>query len=107
MPALWKGCGDAELATVFSAFKASRTPEEALTDLRRMLPSLPSLPSLPPAVRASIVRATLEAGPHDDAGRSWPPSPPPSIPAAAAGFYDDLGAPEAWALTAGEREQAP
>ncbi|UYQ66246.1 hemerythrin domain-containing protein [Streptomyces peucetius] len=33
MPALWKGCGDAELATVFSAFKASRTPEEALTDL--------------------------------------------------------------------------
>ncbi|MFH0522178.1 hemerythrin domain-containing protein [Streptomyces sp. M41] len=54
MPALWSHAGAEELEAVMSAFRASRTPEEALTDLRRMLPALP------PAPRAAIVRDVVE-----------------------------------------------
>lgn len=54
MPALWQSAGDEELTAVLVAFRASRTPEEALTDLRRMLPALP------PGPRAAIVRGIVE-----------------------------------------------
>lgn len=100
MPALWDRCSDAELGEVFAAFKASRTPEESLADLRGMLPSLP------PAVRTAIVRATLEAAPDDDAGRTLAAVSTTLDPRRRSRLYDDLGAPEAWALVESEREQA-
>lgn len=64
MPALQERCGDEELQRVMHAFQASRTPEQRMTDLRRMLPALP------PASRASIARQVLSAGPADQAGRT-------------------------------------
>ncbi|MFF3684518.1 hemerythrin domain-containing protein [Streptomyces sp. NPDC002187] len=91
MPALWEHCGDDELGAVFGAFRASRTPEEALADLRRMLPSLP------PADRAAIVRATLAGGPGTEAGRTLAALSTTLAPAQRARLYADLGAPEAWA----------
>jgi hypothetical protein len=64
MPALWDHCTDKELGTVFGAFRASRTPEESLTDLHRMLPALP-----PPCGRTSCAAY-------------WPPArtPKPAVP---------------------------
>lgn len=100
MPALWDRCSDTELGEVFTVFKASRTPEEGLTDLRRMLPSLP------PAVRAAIVRATLEAAPDDDAGRTLAAVSTTLGPRQRSRLYVDLGVPEAWALMESEREHA-
>lgn len=91
MPALWQTCGDDELGAVFGAFKASRTPEESLTDLRRMLPSLP------PADRAAIVRATLAAGPDDEAGGTLAALSATLSPRQRSRLYEDLGVPEAWA----------
>lgn len=92
MPALWRTCGDAELGAVLTAFKASRTPEESLSDLRKMLPSLP------PAVRAAIVRATLTAVPDDETGRTLAALSTTLDPGRRGRLYEDLGAPEAWAL---------
>ena len=63
MPALWERCTDDELNAVFDAFRASRTAEEGLADLRRMLPFLP------PATRAAIVRAILDGSPAEQADR--------------------------------------
>ncbi len=63
MPALWERCTDDELGAVFDAFRASRTAEEGLLDLRRMLPFLP------PGTRAAIVRAILDGSPIDQADR--------------------------------------
>ncbi|WP_328430180.1 hemerythrin domain-containing protein [Streptomyces sp. NBC_00443] len=57
MPALWQFAGEKELAAVMTAFHASRPPEEALTDLHRMLPALP------PAPREAIVREVVENAP--------------------------------------------
>jgi hemerythrin-like domain-containing protein len=99
MPALWQACSDAELGAVFSAFKASRTSEEALEDLRRMLPSLP------PSVRSAIVRATLAAGPDDEAGRTLAALSTTLTPQQRIRLHEDLGAPEAWALR--EAEHGP
>jgi hypothetical protein len=61
MPALWQHYTDHELGAVMDAFRASRTPEEGLADMRRMLPYLP------PATRAAMLRATLAAVPADQA----------------------------------------
>ncbi|MGW2650422.1 hypothetical protein ACWC2T_37385 [Streptomyces sp. NPDC001393] len=84
--------GDNELGAVLTAFRASRTPEEALTDLRRMLPALP------PAVRTAIARGIVEtaAGQEADllaAATTLSPSQRQRL-------YDDLGVPETWALQA-------
>ncbi|MBG0850566.1 hypothetical protein I2W78_01510 [Streptomyces spinoverrucosus] len=57
MPALWQYTGEEELSAALAAFRSSRTPEETLTDLRRMLPALP------PAPRAAIVRGVVENAP--------------------------------------------
>ncbi|MFF6984690.1 hemerythrin domain-containing protein [Streptomyces sp. NPDC008343] len=57
MPALWQFAGEKELGAVMAAFHSSRTPEEALTDLHRMLPALP------PAPRAAIVREVVRNAP--------------------------------------------
>lgn len=57
MPALWQYASEQELGAVMAAFRSSRTPEEALTDLHRMLPALP------PAPRAAIVREIIEHAP--------------------------------------------
>ncbi|MFI1467362.1 hemerythrin domain-containing protein [Streptomyces wuyuanensis] len=92
MPALWRHCGDDELAAVFGAFRASRTPEEGLTDLQRMLPALP------PADRAAVARVTVESVPGEEAGRSLDALSTTLAPAQRARLYADLGAPEAWAL---------
>lgn len=86
MPALWKSCGDEELGAVFTAFRASRGAEESLTDLHRMLPSLP------PAVRADIVRATLAAGPDEEAGRTLDTVSATLGPGQRSRLFEDLGA---------------
>ncbi|MFD7228248.1 hemerythrin domain-containing protein [Streptomyces sp. NPDC059881] len=91
MPALWDRCGDDELAAMFGAFRASRTAEESLGDLRRMLPALP------PADRAAVARATVEAVPAGEAGRLLDALATTLTPAQRARLYADLGAPEAWA----------
>ncbi|MEV6840123.1 hemerythrin domain-containing protein [Streptomyces sp. NPDC051133] len=91
MPALWQYAGDTELGAVLAAFRASRTPEEALTDLRRMLPALP------PAVRAAIARGVIEAAPGQEAGLLAAATTTLS-PGQRRRLYDDLGVPEAWAL---------
>lgn len=80
MPALWDRCSDAELGEVFAAFKASRTPEENLTDLRGMLPSLP--PAVPDGHRARHAgsRAGRRRGPHPGR-RLHHPRPTPAQPA--------------------------
>lgn len=64
MPALHEQCTDEELQRAMHAFQASRTPEQRMTDLRRMLPALP------PASRASIARQVLSTGPAAQAGRT-------------------------------------
>ncbi|MEV3987657.1 hemerythrin domain-containing protein [Streptomyces sp. NPDC049837] len=92
MPALWQTSSDAELGAVFAAFKASRTPEESLSDLRKMLPSLP------PAIRAAIVRATLTTVPDDETGRTLAALTTTLDPGRRGRLYEDLGVPEAWAL---------
>lgn len=97
MPALWQACSDAELGAVFGAFKASRTPEESLTDLRKMLPSLP------PAVRAAVVRATLAAVPDHEAGGTLAALSTTLGPGPRGRLYEDLGVPEAWAVPQGEK----
>lgn len=63
MPALWERCTDDELGGVFDAFRASRTAEEGMADLRRMLPFLP------PGTRAAIVRTILDRSPAEQADR--------------------------------------
>ena len=63
MPALWERCTDDELGAVFDAFRASRTHEDGVADLRRMLPFLP------PGTRAAIVRAVLDGSPAEQADR--------------------------------------
>lgn len=63
MPALWERCTDDELRAVFDAFRASRTAEEGIADLRKMLPFLP------PGTRAAIVRAILDGSPAEQADR--------------------------------------
>jgi hypothetical protein len=63
MPALWERCTDDEVGAVFDAFRASRTAEESLADLRRMLPFLP------PGTRATIARAVLDGSPAEQADR--------------------------------------
>lgn len=100
MPALWDRCSDAELGAVFSAFKASRTPEEGLTDLRKMLPSLP------PAIRAAIARAALDAVPAAETGRTLAAISTTLDSRQRSRLYSDLGAPEAWALLETGHEQA-
>ncbi|MFJ2471621.1 hemerythrin domain-containing protein [Streptomyces sp. NPDC087659] len=92
MPALWQHCGDDELAAVLGAFRASRTAQEGLTDLHRMLPALP------PAVRASVARATVASVPGSEAGRSLDALSGTLAPEQRARLYADLGVPEAWAL---------
>ncbi|MFJ7077925.1 hemerythrin domain-containing protein [Streptomyces sp. NPDC098781] len=57
MPALWQYADEKELSALLAAFRASRTPEETLTDLHRMLPALPPTP------RAAIVRDVLDNTP--------------------------------------------
>ncbi|MFE6176308.1 hemerythrin domain-containing protein [Streptomyces sp. NPDC056464] len=93
MPALWQYAGDEELAAVYGAFRSSRTPEQALTDLRRMLPALP------PAPRLAIVRDVVDAatGQPDEtlAAVSSTLSPDQRHR-----LYDDLGVPETRALPA-------
>ncbi|MEU9481170.1 hypothetical protein AB0D93_36705, partial [Streptomyces sp. NPDC048191] len=74
-------------------FRASRTPEEALTDLRRMLPALP------PAVRTVIVRRIVETAPGQEAGLLAAATTTLS-PGQRQRLYDDLGMPETWALQA-------
>ncbi|GAA3141761.1 hypothetical protein GCM10017687_68210 [Streptomyces echinatus] len=91
MPALWQHAADTELGAVLTAFRASRTPEEALIDLRRMLPALP------PAVRAVIARAVVEAAPGQEAGLLAEATTTLS-PSQRQRLYDDLGVPETWAL---------
>ncbi|MEU9481879.1 hemerythrin domain-containing protein [Streptomyces sp. NPDC048191] len=91
MPALWQYAGDTELGAVLAAFRASRTPEEALTDLRRMLPALP------PAVRTVIVRGVVETAPGQEAGLLAAATTTLS-PGQRQRLYDDLGMPETWAL---------
>ncbi|MFI2765758.1 hemerythrin domain-containing protein [Streptomyces echinatus] len=91
MPALWQHAADTELGAVLTAFRASRTPEEALIDLRRMLPALP------PAVRAVIARAVVEAAPGQEAGLLAEATTTLG-PSQRQRLYDDLGVPETWAL---------
>ncbi|SDM78832.1 hypothetical protein [Streptomyces wuyuanensis] len=85
MPALWRHCGDDELGAVFGAFRASRTPEEGLTDLQRMLPALP------PAVRAAVARASVESVPGEEAGRSLDALSTTLTPGQRARLCTDLG----------------
>ncbi len=92
MPALWQYAGDAELGAVLAAFRASRSPEEALTDLRRMLPALP------PAVRAVIVRGVVETAPAQEAGSLLAAATTTLSQGQRRRLYEDLGVPEAWAL---------
>ncbi|MGG7575696.1 hemerythrin domain-containing protein [Streptomyces sirii] len=96
MPALWEYAGDEELSVVLAAFRSSRTPEQALTDLRRMLPALP------PAPRAAIVRGVVETTPDQAAGTLVAVSATLS-PDQRERLYDDLGVPEVWALQGARR----
>ncbi|AGS66959.1 hemerythrin domain-containing protein [Streptomyces collinus] len=91
MPALWQYAADAELGAVFTAFRASRSPEEALGDLRRMLPALP------PAVRAAIMRGTVEAAPAQEADLLAAATTTLS-PGQRRRLYEDLAAPQTPAL---------
>ncbi|MEV5801898.1 hemerythrin domain-containing protein [Streptomyces collinus] len=91
MPALWQYAGDAELAAVFTAFRASRSPEEALGDLRRMLPALP------PAVRAAIMGGAVEAAPAQ-AAELLAAATTTLSPGQRRRLYEDLAVPQAPAL---------
>jgi len=64
MPALWGRCSDEELFAVLHEFRSSRTSDERLDDLRKMLPALP------PTVRAAIVQAALASGVEGEAERT-------------------------------------
>ncbi|MEV6563154.1 hemerythrin domain-containing protein [Streptomyces kronopolitis] len=91
MPALWQSASEEELRAVFDAFHSSRTPEEARTDLRRMLPALP------PADRAAIMREVVDGAP-EQAGATLAAVATTLGPDQRDRLYDDLGAPEVWAL---------
>ncbi|WP_078504410.1 hemerythrin domain-containing protein [Streptomyces viridochromogenes] len=88
MPALWQYAGHDELTAVFAAFRASRTPEQALQDLRKMLPALP------PAPRAAIVRGVIEAA-DDHADSTLAALATVLSPGQRNRLYVDLGVPEA------------
>lgn len=88
MPALWQYAGAGELGAVMAAFRASRTPEQALTDLRRMLPALP------PAPRVAIVRDVMAATPHGQADRTLAAVCATLSPDQRHRLYEDLGVPE-------------
>ncbi|MFG2795009.1 hemerythrin domain-containing protein [Streptomyces sp. NPDC048419] len=92
MPALWQYASDAELGAVFAAFRASRTPEEGLEDLRRMLPAVP------PATRAAIVRNIVEAVPGQ-ADSTLAALCSTLRPDQRNRLYEDLGVPEVWAAS--------
>ncbi|MGI5262146.1 hemerythrin domain-containing protein [Streptomyces angustmyceticus] len=91
MPALWDHASEEELGAVYAAFRASRSPEEALTDLRRMLPALP------PPTRAEIVHDVVQAA-ADQAGSTLAAVTTTLSPDQRSRLYADLAVPEAWAL---------
>ncbi|MGW7433702.1 hemerythrin domain-containing protein [Streptomyces sp. NPDC054861] len=91
MPALWENATDGELEAVFAAFRASRTADEALADLRAMLPALPA------ATRATIVRGAVEAAPGEE-HRTLAALTTTLAPDQRNRLYADLGLPELWAL---------
>ncbi|WP_251096412.1 hemerythrin domain-containing protein [Streptomyces sp. Caat 7-52] len=93
MPALWQYASEKELSAVFTAFRASRSEEESLTDLHRMLPALP------PASRAAIVRGVVEAVPGQ-ADSTLAVVSSTLSPDQRHRLYEDLGVPEAWAFQA-------
>lgn len=84
MPALQERCNDEELQRVMSAFQASRTPEQRMTDLRNMLPALP------PASRASIARQVLGASPSAQVERTLHQLSAALLPADRNRLYDDV-----------------
>lgn len=88
MPALWQYAGAEELGAVMAAFRASRTSEQALTDLRRMLPALP------PAPRVAIVRDVMAAAPHGQADRTLAAVSGTLSPDQRHRLNEDLGVPE-------------
>ncbi|MFC5218449.1 hemerythrin domain-containing protein [Streptomyces coerulescens] len=88
MPALWQYAGADELGAVMSAFRASRTPEQALTDLHRMLPALP------PAPRVAIVRGVLENAGPGQADRTLAAVCGTLSASQRHRLYEDLGVPE-------------
>ncbi|MEU1011013.1 hemerythrin domain-containing protein [Streptomyces sp. NPDC005890] len=96
MPALWQYASEDELGAVFAAFRASRTPEQARSDLRKMLPALP------PAPRAAIVRGVIGAVP-DQAGSTLAAVSTTLSPDQRHRLYEDLGVPETWALRENEQ----
>ena len=100
MPALWDHCTDNELGTVFGTFRASRTPEQSLTDLYGMLPALP------PAVRANIVRTVLAAGSGAEAGRTLAAISTTLSTEQRTRLFEDLEAAEAWAMREGTAPRA-
>lgn len=89
MPALQERCSDEELQRVVRAFQVSRTPEQRMTDLQRMLPALP------PASRASIARQVLGADPATEASRTLHQLTAVLAPADRTRLYNDVGTPEA------------
>ncbi|WP_432590301.1 hemerythrin domain-containing protein [Streptomyces sp. HD1123-B1] len=91
MPALWESASDEELEAVYAAFRASRTPEEALTDLRRMLPAVT------PATRATIVRDVIEAA-GGEPGSAFVAVTTTLSSEQLGRLHEDLALPEAWAL---------
>ncbi|WP_185932421.1 hypothetical protein [Streptomyces sp. WAC 01325] len=88
MSALWQYAGAEELGAVMAAFRASRTPEETLTDLRGMLPALP------PAPRVAIVRDVMAAAPHGQADRALAAVSGTLGPDQRHRLHEDLGVPE-------------
>ncbi|MEV7380373.1 hemerythrin domain-containing protein [Streptomyces lydicus] len=91
MPALWEYADEEELGAVYASFRASRTPEQALTDLHRMLPALP------PPTRAAIVHDVIEAA-AEQAGSALAAVTATLSPDQRSRLYEDLAVPEAWAL---------
>ncbi|TDC94557.1 hemerythrin domain-containing protein [Actinomadura sp. 7K507] len=89
MPALHERCSDKELQRVMHDFQASRTPEQQMTDLQRMLPALP------PASRASIARQVLGAGPATEARHTLNQLTAALAPADRTRLYDDIDTPQA------------
>ncbi|MFD5110564.1 hemerythrin domain-containing protein [Streptomyces cinereoruber] len=92
MPALWQKASDDELAGIFSAFQASRTPEQAVTDLQKMLPALP------PATRLAIARSVTNAAGEEYAGEMLLKISRTLSASQRSRLYADLGVSEAWAL---------
>ncbi|MEW1751679.1 hemerythrin domain-containing protein [Streptomyces angustmyceticus] len=95
MPALWEHASDEELGAVYAAFRASRTQEEALTDLRRMLPALP------PPTRTAIVHDVVRAA-GEQAGSTLAAVTTTLAPDQRSRLYEDLAVPEAWVLQESE-----